>query len=439
MPKSKIKTLALLVALPFFLTACTLQDLPVIGSMFGGSKGPVELTMWGLWEKSFVYDALLQKYQVDYPNTTLNFQDMSVLNLNGLVEYKKRVFARLEQNSWDADVVMVHSSWVPRLVAAGLISPMPSDLISTGAYSQLFYPVATETSVFNNQVYAVPAYYDGLVLVYNMDHFEEAGITRAPTAWEEFRRVAIDLTQTADGVSNSDIIRAGAAVGSADNINHFSDILGLMWAQAGVNFPQDIDSRAAQDAFAFYVNLMEEHKVWRADFPEATTAFVNGQVSMIFVPTWQVLDILAANPSMNLGVAPVPQALPNNPVAWGTFWSYVVPSNSDSQKAAWNFINFLTTEDSLQLLNREASKTREFGTPYALVSLQGDQINNPYLTAVLQTAPYATTSEIAARSGNAYQEEVIAAAINKYLSREGSTSITVENVLTEAKTALSSN
>jgi maltose-binding protein MalE len=53
--------------------------------------------------------------------------------------------------------------------------------------------------------------------------------------------------------------------------------------------------------------------VWNTSFPEASKAFSAGKVSMIFVPTWNLLDIVRANPGMNIGVAPVPQLLLKTP------------------------------------------------------------------------------------------------------------------------------
>ncbi len=436
MSKYKLKTLALLSALPILFTACTLQDLPLIGGLFGGvnSNAPVELTMWGLWEQGTTLAPLVADFQTKFPNATLKYDDMSVLKLNGLVDYKTRVFSRMEQSSWDADVVMIHNSWVSRLAKAGFLEPMPESLMSPAGYSQTYYPVSSTSGIVDGQVYAVPAYYDGLVLVYNKDHFDEIGQINPPTAWEEFRRVAIDLTVLSEGVgAQQQVLRGGAAVGGADNIGHFSDILGLMWKQAGVSIPDGIDSVPAQDALSFYTSLLKDHKVWRNDFPEATTAFVNKQVSMIFVPSWQVLDILKAAPDMNIGIAPVPQALASSPVTWGSFWMYVVPKNSDATKqVSWEFINYLGSQDGERALFNSASKDRPFGPAYARVDLASTLTNHEYLGPLVKTAPFAQSAEIAGRSGNRLQEEELKKAVNTVLSGD----LTVEEALKAAKETL---
>ena len=51
MSRQKIITTAFLLALPLFITACSLQDLPVVGKYFGGGGSvaiPVTLNVWGL-------------------------------------------------------------------------------------------------------------------------------------------------------------------------------------------------------------------------------------------------------------------------------------------------------------------------------------------------------------------------------------------------------
>ena len=408
-------TLALLPILAVVLTACTLADLPVIGRFFGGSSGgettitgdPVAITFWGLWENPSVINALIAKYQEQHPNVTINYDDRSVLDP---LEYKERAFTRATEET-GPDIMRVHVSWVPRL--RGSLTTVPTNLITPEAFNTTYYPVASQNMVFDGKVYGYPAYYDGLVLVYNLDHFAEVGQQSAPTAWEEFRRLAIELTVEGD---RNTITRAGAAIGAADNIDFFSDILGLLFSQASVSMPDGIDGRPAQDALTFYTNFVTEDKVWSPSFPEATTAFVQGNVSMMFVPTWILLDILQNNPELNIGVAPVPQALPDNPASWASFWVDVVPQSSKNQAVAWDFLNFMNQEEQQLLLFSEASRVRPFGAPYSRVSLSSELASNPYIKPALDTASIAKTYEIAARAGNRRQVDALKAAVNSLLS-----------------------
>ncbi|EKE00189.1 MAG: Extracellular solute-binding protein, family 1 [uncultured bacterium] len=406
--RNKIASLALLFILSFTLTACTIQDLPVIGKFFGGSSGSISgsITVWGLWENPDVMASIIAKYKELHPNVTINYEDRSVLKT---LEYRDRIFARAGEDV-GADVLLVHNSWLYKL--KDNFSPMPAKLMDAKTYSTTFYPVATQSAVFDSKIYGVPFYYDGLVLLYNKDHFLEIGQDDPPTSWAEFESLAKNLRYPKDG---SALVRAGAAMGTADNNEHFSDILGLLFAQTDVAIPNDLETKAAADALDYYVSFVKRDMAWDNLMPEANTAFIQGKVSMIIVPTWRILDILKANPNLNFGVAPVPQALPEKPATWATFWMWSVPSSSKNQALAWDFVNFMTSEKQELSLFSDASKVRPFGVPFARVSLAQQLANNLYLSPAVATAPYAKSAELAARSGNNKVTDALRDAVNAVL------------------------
>lgn len=435
--RNKILTAILVLILPLFITACTVSDIPVIGTLFGGEKNAsqkdVSLSIWGLWESPEAFSTLIGKYNEQNPKVTINYDDRSVIKPG---QHKETIKTRLAQEG-APDILLVHNTWVKEL--KDFLSPMPTNLMDSTSYSSKFYPVSAESAVIDGNIYAVPAHYDGLVLVYNKDHFDEIDQDTPPTAWEEFRRLALSLTiKTEDG----EFVRSGAAIGTADNIDFFSDILGLMFAQAGVNIPEDLDSRSAQDALAYYVMFSNEDEVWDNTLPEASTAFAQEKVSMIFVPSWNILDIIKARPDLNIGVAPVPQALPDDPVSWASFWMYAVPKNSANQKEAWEFINYLAQdEQELQLFDL-SSRYRAYGAPYASSSL-ASQVSvsgsGKYIKSVLDTAPFAKSSLFTGRSGNTTYVEALKVAVNSLISGNTSTRPTYEEALQTVKKTVAQN
>ncbi|MCA9308098.1 MAG: extracellular solute-binding protein [Patescibacteria group bacterium] len=433
------KTIALLGILIFTLTAFSIYDIPVLGSLwarfFPKTLDPVSLTVWGLWEEKPILDKVSESYKAEFPHVSINYDDRSVL---ALVEYKERVFERARDVN-GPDIILVHNSWIPRLLASDLLAPAPADVFPAADFSSRYYPVTAKESVVNGSVYAVPAYYEGLALVYNKEHFDEVGQTNPPTAWEELRRLALDLTVRDTSVSSKNVItRGGLALGSASNVDHFSDVLGLLWSQAGVAIPSELDSAAAQEVLKFYVNLVRQDQVWSEDLPEASTAFINGQASMIFVPSWQVQDILDAMPDDSVvGVAPVPQARANNPVTWASYWSYVVPKTSDSTNESWKFINYVSSDAQARFIFSEASKLRPFGTPYAAQTLANEQKTNEFIAPYLQMAPYAASAEISARSGNRRQETALSDAVNAALQYRSSNDLDVSEIMSTVKQTLS--
>lgn len=432
--RNKLLLTALILVTPFLLTACTLKDLPVVGKFFdkGGISvgGPVTLNVWGLWENPDVMQQIIGKYKETHPNVTINYDDRTVV---GASQYKETLVGRIGQPEV-ADIVLVHNSWVQDI--RGSLAPAPSKIMSEQQYTERYYPVAKNSAVFDGGVYAVPMYQDGIVLVYNKKHFEEEGQQSAPTSWEEFRRLAFNLTKRDE---DGNVIRAGAAMGTANNIDFFSDILGTFFAQAGVNVPQDLDGKPARDALAFYILFSKSDKGWDGSFPEASAAFAQERVSMIFVPSWNLLDILRERPNIQVGVAPVPQAKLDTPVSWGSFWMYAVPAASPNKEAAWEFISYLAQDDTQQALFDAAARQRSYGAPFAPVSLKDQVASGPYssyLKPILETATFAQTSRFAARAGNDVYVTALKEAVNYVLETGGDIKVSSETALKKAKATI---
>ena len=154
--------------------------------------------------------------------------------------------------------------------------------------------------------------------------------------------------------------------------------------------------------------------------PEATTAFADGKVSMIFAPTWIVNTIVEARPDLDVGVAPVPQAVPDRPASWASFWMVAVPNTSQNSAVAWDFINFLGQEDQQLLRFNESSNFRTIVTPYNSQTLNADLTSNPYLRAYVTTAPFASGGVMSARSGNKLQIDLLREAVNAVLKGDTS-------------------
>lgn len=412
----KKKTLALLVALPLSLGGCNPKNLPLIGGLFGGGKNSsknVTLTVWGLWNSEETMKPIFDGYVSQHPNVKIAYEERSVMPL---VDYKERVFTRAAEGT-QPDVVMAHAGWLPRLISAGVLNPAPSGLFAADYVDSNFFPVVKNTGVKGKDIYSLPSSYDGLVLIYNKKHFEEAGITQPPADWEEFRRDAVALTRYQGDGARRDMVRGGAAIGLADNIDHFSDILGLMFVQASVKVPDGLDTTQAVDAVTFYTNFVKEDGVWNAQMPEAVLAFAAEKTSMILVPTWRVYELLNSmkDPSV-IGVAQAPQASVTNPTSWATYWTWVVPKSSINSDESWSLIKYLVDSQTETAIFSKESEIRPFGSIYSNKGLASGLTTNTYLKPAIDTASNASTLEIAGRSGNRRQVDALKTAVNDIIS-----------------------
>ena len=398
LPKVKLFSFFLLVALPFSLGGCNNQQL---------SLGPkVTLNYWGLFEKPEVMAPLIKKYQDLHPNITINYQQQSYTSL---ASYKELVATRLSQKTAEVapDIVRVHLSWLPAF--SKWLSPLPTNVYSASDYTQTFYPSASKLATVNCALYGIPLMYDGLVLVYNPDLFAEAGIVSPPSTWEDFRTTAINLTKVN---STGQIAQAGAALGLVSNVPFASDVLSLMWSQSGLKIPDDLGTQAAADALTFYTNFAKRDRVWDNSLPYSINAFAQGKVAMVLLPSWALLDVLGANPAAKIAVAPIPQVPSLNAaqskVTWGSYWVESVAKSSANAAAAWDFLKFLSEQSQEQLFYSEAAKIRPFGEIYSRRDLRESLSSSAYLAPVLAGAEAATSAITSDRSGN----DVYVAAVN---------------------------
>lgn len=360
-----------------------------------GSNEPelVNLTYWGLWEATPVLTAVITDYQSQNPHVTINYQQQSHK------DYRERLQSSLARGD-GPDIFRFHNTWVPMLKSE--LAPLPASIYDPATFQNTFFPVAQKDLNLGANLVGIPLMYDGLALLYNQDLFS-AGGKSPPQNWEELRQTAFDLTVKDE---SGKIQTAGIALGTTSNVEHWSDILGLMMLQNGANPATPSDSAAA-DALRFYTIFSLSDRVWDNTLPNSIYAFATEKVAMIFAPSWQIHSLLEINPQLNFGVLPVPQ-LPGTQVSWASYWVEGVSQKSTKQEEAFKFVKYLSEKNTLVKFYTEAAKTRKFGEPYSRKDLaevlQKDQILNSYISQ----APQAQSFYMASRTfDNGLNDKII--------------------------------
>lgn len=339
---------------------------------FNKSSEPITLTYWGLWEPISVMQSVIAEYEAANPNIKINYSMQSPRN------YRTRFLTSANQAN-PPDIVRIHNTWLPML--KNDLSPAPDSVIALSELSN-YYPIVQQNFVSGGKLYALPIGIDGLALLYNEDIFQEAGAT-PPSDWNALRKLAFDLT-----ITNPDtgiIERAGVALGTTGNVEHWSDILGLLILQNSGN-PGKPSETAVQDALTFYTIISTQDKSWDSTQPNSVYAFATGTVAMILAPSWQISEIKAINPDLNFKAVPAP-VLPSANFAWATYWAEAVPISSKNPVEAWKFIKYLSTPAVLQKMYAGASQIRAMGEPYPLTSMSSTLANDPLAGAYVTQAP----------------------------------------------------
>jgi len=381
-PKFGFKKLLIFVLVLGLLTGLFFLVVKVILPRIQTNK-EVTLNYWGLWEPESVMSGIISEWESKNPNIKINYSQQSPK------EYRERLQSALARNE-GPDLFRFHITWGPML--KNELATIPTDVMSTAEFESTFYPVVRENLRSGAAFIGLPLQMDTLALFYNQQIFQAAGKT-PPTSWDQLRQLALDLTVRDE---SGRIQTAGVALGTTNNVDHWSDILGLMMLQNGVNLAQPTGN-LAEDALTFYTIFNKTDQVWNETLPSSTVAFATGKAAMYFGFSWDVLEIKNLNPALDFRIVPVPQ-LPGTDVAWASFWVEGVGKRSTHQKEAWAFLKFLSSPEILQKLYQAESQVRLFGELYPRSEMASLLSSNSLLTPFLEQGNKAKTWYLSSRT-----------------------------------------
>lgn len=335
--------------------------LIVLVAVFSSRGGPstppfpskeVTLRFWGIFDDSDVYQPIIEAYQKEHANVK--------------IEYRKFLWDDYESSLVNAlaarrgpDIFMVHNSWLAK--HADKLAPAAKSI--SDSYRKTFERSTSRDTMRDGNLYLLPLFIDNLALFYNRDLFAQEGLSNPPLTWKQFNEYARTLKRfSPDGM----LTRAGAALGtSSRNINRASDILLFLFFQNGVQ-PLDLKNRTvpwkeddealerAKDALSFYTSFAdpsEEVYTWNEKQPYSIDAFFSGRVAMMLNYAYNIPVIKSKAPYLNFGVASLPtkETSGRGRVTIANYWGVGVSSASDEPEVAWDFLQFLTSQEQYPL------------------------------------------------------------------------------------------
>ncbi|MEK7087278.1 MAG: extracellular solute-binding protein [Patescibacteria group bacterium] len=349
------------------------------------------LEFWGLYDDLSAWQTVFNAFKRENPNISFRYIQMNPET------YEKALLEALASGK-APDIIMFHSSWLPK--HGNKVSPLPQTLMSLKDFQETFIDIAVTDFISKNQIYAIPVWTDVLVMVYNKDLFNTAGIATPPKNWDEFINVVQKLS-VKDKFGN--LTKSGAAIGTADNINNSADILSLLMLQSGSKMISDDGNEAVFDrsitiegstyspgesALRFYTDFSNPKSgaySWNNNSPNSFDAFNSGKTAIIFDYLLSINRIKQASPNLRFGLAGVPQLKDaTKDINYGDFWGYSVPMASKNSENAWKFLVFLTTHDINKYFSNNVLR------PSARRDVLGEQQSSPDLGVFAEAALSAT-------------------------------------------------
>jgi len=321
-----------------------------------------ELVIWGVYDDSDVYSALIGDFERKYPHIK--------------VRYYKKSYNDYERDLLDAlaagqgpDIFYLHNDWLPRYYDK--IYPLPEDLMTLKEFRDTFVDVAFNDLTVNDQIFGLPLFVDTLALYWNKDLFNSAGIPGPPLTWQEFMFDVPRLTKFDD---YRNIVQAGAAIGTARNINRSTDILSLLMLQNGTKMLDDDRTRVVFDrsvnssinpypgenALAFYTQFADPQKkvyTWNNKMHYSIDAFYEGRLAMMFNYSYHISTIRSKAPYINFGISYMPQITQSsNQVNYANYWALTVSRNSRFPYYAWQFVTYALQKNNNQYYLQQAKR-----------------------------------------------------------------------------------
>jgi ABC-type glycerol-3-phosphate transport system substrate-binding protein len=274
---------------------------------------------------------------------------------------------------------------------------IPYSSVSQGDYQNTFIDVAN-TFMGSQGIYAIPFFIDPLVLYWNKDTFSSAGLVKPVGYWDELYAAADKFT-VKDSAGN--ITKSVMALGETKNIPHAKDILSLLMLQAGspivevnstglnsaLSSNQGLPLNPTSAAVDFYTQFSDPAKPfysWNRSLLPALSSFSVGDSAMYVGFASELRSLRAKSPTLNIGLATVPQSRTSkNVITYGKLYGVAISRQAANPGAA------LSAALSLASSGAQAALVKTTGLPPIrrdLLSVrQSDQALQVFYTAAIQS------------------------------------------------------
>lgn len=385
----------------------------------------ITLNYWGLWKDEGVMNGLINDFENKNPGIKINYKK------NQLSNYRSRLAGRLNKSGSgsieEVDIFRIHNTWIPMF--RNYLAPVPIESVNTIGLENDFFDIYKEDLKENGKFLSVPLMYDGLALFYNKNLIKEANI-ELPKTWWELESAAKKLTKRDE---NKNIEIAGMALGTTSNVDHWSDIVGVMMKQNGIDLSKNISNNYENlgDVLSFYCSFVSKDKVWNESLANSTQLFANGKLAFYIGPSWRIFNIQDLNRDLDFGITNLPQlpVLGSESVSgddtkltnihWASYWSEGVNSKSQYKEEAWKFLEYLSSVEGLTKSYTAESQIRDFGEIYPRKSMV-EKVNSnwkvsPFISTANQASSWYLASETKDDGLNSDMQKYFKDAINSIL------------------------
>lgn len=247
------------------------------------------------------------------------------------------------------------------LIPADMILPH-EDKLALIPYSALSARTYMDTYIQEAQLYttstgilALPFTIDPLIMYWNRDMFNTAGIATYPRYWDEFNTIIPKLTIKD---SNGNIRKSAIALGDFSNVLSAREIFGSLLMQMGnpvtaynaqgtlqttVRISAKVSPKLALDFFSQFVDPTNANYSWNRGMKDSRTAFLAGNLATYFGFASELKSLRDKNENLNFDAAPLPQIRKGGiKAAFGRMYGLSIVRSTSNANGVYQTLSILT-------------------------------------------------------------------------------------------------
>jgi multiple sugar transport system substrate-binding protein len=339
--------LSVLLVLGMALAACqsaTKAPTQAPAAPAANVSGTIRVGSWDSAEALEPFNKSIESFQKKYPDVKVQLEAVPQ-------GYGDKMLTQFAAGT-APDVFQVGDGDVAKWTAQGVLEDLDPYISGDKGNNPLdmnvFYPAVAAIGQVEGKTYLLTKDYSPLVLYYNKDLFDAAGVKYPDDTWtwDTFLDASKKLTDPGKqwGVQLPD---------SWGDLVWYRGISPIIYQNGGKVISDDgktttgyLNSPEVVEAVQWYVDLVKKEKVAPSKEDLAALSgvdlFQTGQVAMLWTGRWPLKDF-QKNTDLHFGTAQLPQGKERaNSICWAGFGMY---SKSQNKDAAWAFLKYIAAEE----------------------------------------------------------------------------------------------
>jgi multiple sugar transport system substrate-binding protein len=325
----------------------------------------IKVMSYFAYDNPEVEQAVVAAFEEKYPDIKVELESVPLSDI--ILKYKTLIAGN---EAPDVMAMNLENSYT--FASLGAMEPLDQWIASSGLDTDIYYPATLNMWKFEDVQYYMPATFSDVVLYYNKDLFDAAGLAY-PTrdwTWADLKTAAIALTKDTDGDGKIDqwgyslpwwpimLEMYNASIWSEDGTTC------TLNSAEGIKAIQTMVDARYVDKFAPTADQLAEQGDW--------DMFIAGKLAMYPTGPWAVQPFNDAA-TFTYDIAHMPAGDKQATQVYAN--SYGMSATSEHKDAAWKFIEFATGPEGTKIRQDgkyEISPVKEIAEKYYVEALAGD-------------------------------------------------------------------